>query len=267
MAIKIVIANHKGGVGKTVTAVNTAHVLARRKYKVLLIDGDPQGNATMTLGGKPPFEYHSDNTLARVFFGEYLPLTELAIPTGYPNLDFIPNNVSIYSRLQALSTSSVRRFYGLEKSYQLSPDDYDFIIIDTQPTLEGSLLTNALVTADYVVVPIEAESAYAISGIGDLVALITTIKKEAESKTDIIGYLLTKFDGRKNACKIIQAAAKESFGEKMVFDSGIPLTTTINQAVMSNKPVCEFAPEAPACKAYNGFVTQLLQRIEADKAQ
>lgn len=265
MAIKIVIANHKGGVGKTVTTVNAAYGLAKRGFKVLVVDCDPQGNATMTLGGKAPFEFDEEETLTHLFTADRTPsFGDIAHPTNYDNLFFIPNNVNIYPALSSLNPNSIKRFYGFANAYKLFPDEFDFILFDTPPILEGTLITNALVLTDYMIIPIESESSYALSGIGNLVQAFTAIRREAQTHSKILGYLLTKFDGRTKAAKAIQAAAIEAFGKDLVFEGGIPAATVINQAVMNNRPVCEQDPESTACKAYTKFVSQMLKRIKED---
>jgi len=265
MAIKIVFANHKGGVGKTVTTVNTAYGLAKRGYKVLVVDCDPQGNATMTLSGKAPFDFEDEESLTAIFTSdEVLSFSSLATPTQHDKLWLIPNNVNIFSALSSLNPNSVKRFYGFMNAYLQDRDGFDFILFDTPPTLEGALIMNALVVTDYVIVPIESESSYALSGISSLIKTFNAIKKEAGTKSKILGYLLTRFDGRTKAAKIIQQASYETFGKKLVFDIGIPATTVVNQAVMENRPVCEQDPESSACKAYTKFVSELLKRIEEE---
>jgi chromosome partitioning protein len=263
MATKIIISNHKGGVGKTITAINTAYGLAKRKNKVLLVDCDPQGNATMTVGGEDPFTYPIEETLAQIFLIKGYPsFPDLAVKSPFPNLDFIPINADVYGAISQLGPSAVSRFFGFKKSYDLAPDEYDYIIFDTPPTLEGALTTNALVVADYVVIPIEAESSYALSGISNLLNLISAIKEDAETNTKILGYLLTKYDGRRNAAKTIKAAAQSAYGHKAIFQTTIPNTTTVSQSVMYNKPVCEYDSENTVCKSYTAFVAELLSRIE-----
>jgi len=267
MAIKIVFANHKGGVGKTVTTINTAYGLAKRGKKVLVVDCDPQGNCTMTLSKKPPFEFDEEETLKHLFTSdEIVSFSSLAKPTDYENLFFVPNNVDIYPALSALRPNSIKRFYGFVQAYKQDPDAFDYILFDTPPTLEGTLTTNAFVLTDYMVIPIEAESSYALSGISNLVSTFLAIRREAQTNSKILGYLLTRYDGRRTAAKAIEQAAIEVYGRKQIFEGGIPTATIINKAIMESVPICEKDPEHTACKAYSKFVSQLLKRIEEDRA-
>ncbi|WCB48162.1 ParA family protein (plasmid) [Nitratidesulfovibrio vulgaris] len=264
MAIKIAYANHKGGVGKTVCVVNTAYRLAKMGYKVLVVDCDAQGNATFTLGnGQDPQSYDPSQTMSAIFSSDQEPcsLAQLAMPTETPNLFFIPNNLDIYAAITSLSDLSPRRFYGILNAYELAPDAFDFILFDTPPSLEGVLLTNALITADHVIIVVESESTYALTGIKNLIRAISTINREIKNKTSVLGYLLTKFDGRTKAAKVLQQAAADMYGANLIFSTGIPNSTRVNQSIMQGVTICEFDPDGGVCKAFKAHTQELLARL------
>lgn len=271
MAIKIAFANHKGGVGKTTCVVNTAFRLARMGYKTLVVDCDPQGNATHTLGGcTSPLAYRPEQTLSALFSQDtdITSIAELAIPANMPkdnpiqDLHFVPNNIDIYPSLTQIPGYSTKRFLGVFDACESADKEYDFILLDTPPTLEGVLLCNALIAADHVVIVIESESIYALTGIQNLLNAVKTINSESKkNKTNILGILLTKHDGRTKAAKLLQQATLATFGDQNPFSTTIPNSTKVNQAAMRGTTICDLEPEGTVCKAFKAFTDEVIARV------
>lgn len=256
-AITIAFANHKGGVGKTASTINVAYCLSKRKKKVLVVDCDPQGNAALTLGTVSPYE--QPRTVANLFSGSSF--SQTALPSKYDGLDLIPANLNVYATVSTLS-NSIKRFFGFRQALDdAALNRYDYILLDCPPTIEGTLLTNALIITDYVVIPVGVEDTYALSGVSHLIKVIETLRADAESRLAIMGVLLTMFDGRNTAAKAIRSLAISTFGEDMVFSTTIPRNTTLNKAVMASKAVCEFDDTCASCRAYRELAQEIENRV------
>ena len=233
MAAKVIaFANHKGGVGKTASTVNVAYCLAKRKRRVLVVDCDPQGNASLTLGTVSPYE--QPRTVANLFTG--LSFSAAAVPSKYEGLDLIPANLNVY------------------------------ILLDCPPTIEGALLTNALIITDYIIIPVGVEDTYALSGVSHLIKVAETLRADTESNLAIMGVLLTMYDGRNNAAKTIRNVAIGTFGEEMVFRTTIPRNTTLNKAVMSNLAVCDYDDGCSSCRSYRELAQEMEARLDPKNA-
>ena len=255
-AITIAFANHKGGVGKTASAVNVAYCLTKRKKKVLVVDCDPQGNASLTLGTVSPYE--QPRTVANLFSGGNFAST--ALPSKYEGLDIIPANLNVYATVATLS-NSIKRFFGFRQA--LDPQtlkNYDYIILDCPPTIEGTLLTNALIITDYVVIPVGVEDTYALTGVSHLIKVVETLRNDTDSSLAIMGVLLTMFDGRNTAAKTIRSLAIGTFGDDMVFSTTIPRNTTLNKAVMASQAVCDYDDTCASCRSYRELAQEIEQR-------
>lgn len=254
----IAFANHKGGVGKTASAVNVAYCLTKRKRRVLVVDCDPQGNASLTLGTVSPYE--QPRTVANLFTG--LSFSTTAVTSKYEGLDIIPANLNVYATVGALS-NSIKRFFGFRQALDNTAlKEYDYIILDCPPTIEGTLLTNALVITDYVIIPVGVEDTYALSGVSHLIKVAETLRADTESNLAIMGVLLTMFDGRNNAAKTIRSVAIGTFGEDMVFQTTIPRNTTLNKAVMSNRAVCDYDDSCSSCRSYRELTQEVEVRLK-----
>ena len=178
MAAKVIaFANHKGGVGKTASTVNVAYCLAKRKRRVLVVDCDPQGNASLTLGTVSPYE--QPRTVANLFTG--LSFSAAAVPSKYEGLDLIPANLNVYATVSTLS-NSIKRFFGFRQALDKAAlNTYDYILLDCPPTIEGALLTNALIITDYIIIPVGVEDTYALSGVSHLIKVAETLRADTES--------------------------------------------------------------------------------------
>ena len=236
MAAKVIaFANHKGGVGKTASTVNVAYCLAKRKRRVLVVDCDPQGNASLTLGTVSPYE--QPRTVANLFTG--LSFSAAAVPSKYEGLDLIPANLNVYATVSTLS-NSIKRFFGFRQALDKA----------------------ALNTYDYILV----EDTYALSGVSHLIKVAETLRADTESNLAIMGVLLTMYDGRNNAAKTIRNVAIGTFGEEMVFRTTIPRNTTLNKAVMSNLAVCDYDDGCSSCRSYRELAQEMEARLDPKNA-
>lgn len=247
----IAIANQKGGVGKTTTAVNLSAGLAARGYKTLLIDLDQQRNATHSFE-LPEIEV----TLADVLTGEKKNLkdiNEAICETHIINLDLVPSNIRL--ALVEKQTSIGEQFRLKDALANLL--DYDFIIIDCPPSL-GATLAQALIAADYVLVPIAAEY-YPLEGVGDLNETIIE-NKRINPDLKVLGYLMTRFDKRNSICKESVAKVKEMYGD-LVFEPLIHTNVSLQSAPAYKKSIYEHAPESKGSEDYLFLTDEVLERL------
>lgn len=260
MSRVIAFANYKGGVGKTTTVVNTAHALSMQNYKILVVDLDPQGNATLTLGRRNPFEH--EYTIGNLLADRDVSALDCLVSTPY-QADLIPANLHTYALVAALPTNSAKRIFALQKRLaELKEQNkvYDFVLVDCPPQIEGALITNAIAAAEYYVLPIEGESVYALQGVGHLIQAIETIREDSSSDIKLLGSLVTMFDGRTTAGKTVMEAISKYF-QDMVFTSVIRRNTTINKANLSNRCVCDLDPRSKGCVDYRAFAQELVQKV------
>ncbi len=256
----IAFANYKGGVGKTTSVVNTAYALSENGHKVLVVDLDPQGNASLTLGRHNPFEH--EFTVGNLLADKELSPGRCMVKTPY-EVDLIPANLHTYALVAALPSNSAKRIYGLKnKLTELSGQgvDHDYVLIDCPPQIEGALITNAIAAADYYVLPIEGESVYAVQGVGHLMQAIEAIREDSGSAIKLLGALVTMFDMRTTAGKTVTQAITRYFQE-MVFQTVIRRNTTINKANLSNRCVCDLDPKSFGCADYRSFAEEMVQRM------
>jgi len=218
----IAIANQKGGVGKTTTTVNLAAALGVLEQKVLLVDADPQANATSGLGIE----------VEQVEFGTYQVLEhavsarEAIIQTSSPNVDIIPAHIDLVA-IEIELVDRDRREYMLKEALKEIKDDYDYIVIDCAPSL-GLITVNALTTADSVIIPIQCEY-YALEGLGKLLNTIKSIQNIHNPDLDIEGLLLTMYDSRLRLSNQVVAEVKKHF-HNMVFKTIIQRNIRLGEA-------------------------------------
>jgi chromosome partitioning protein len=256
----LAIANQKGGVGKTTTAINLATALSAVGKRVLLIDLDAQGNATTGLGIK---RAQIATSAYDVLFGEAT-LTESVLKTRVPGLDIVPSSVHLSGAEIELVTAD-RREYRLRDVLRV-PMAYDYAIIDCPPSL--SLLTlNALVAVDAVVVPLQCEF-YALEGLSHLVKTIDRVKTHFNPELDIHGVLLTMFDQRNNLSGMVADDVRKWFGEK-VYKTVIPRNVRLSEAPSFGLPAIVYDMKSPGSSAYIHLASEVLKRERriADPAQ
>lgn len=244
------ITNQKGGVGKTTTAINLAASLAASEFKVLVIDSDPQGNATSGLGVEKSPDRPS---LYHVLLGG-VPAKSAIIPTDLEGLSLIPSDKNLVGANLELVEISNREFRLRERIQEIR-DEYRFVLIDCPPALD--LLTlNALVAADAVLVPIQCEF-FALEGISELMDTISRVRDSFQHPLQVEGILLTMFDDRTNLTRQVAADLKEFFGDD-VFRTVIPRSVRLAEAPSFGKPILTYDPRSRGAESYIKLAKEIL---------
>lgn len=241
MARIIAIANQKGGVGKTTTAVNLAAVLAS-DFKVLLADADPQGNATSGVGiQRGSFR---KSIYQCIVVGE--PIDQALLPTEIPNLQVLPANKDLAGAEVEL-VDIERREFRLRDSLATVSNDFDYIIIDCPPSL-GLLTLNALTAAQSLLVPIQCEY-YALEGVTELFDTLARIRRLHNPSLTIEGLLLTMYDERTNLATAVASDLRDFYG-RQVFETVIPRNVRLAEAPSYGKPITQYDPHSKGAEAY-----------------
>ncbi|MFZ6033528.1 MAG: ParA family protein [Melioribacter sp.] len=250
MAKKIVIANQKGGVGKTTTAINLSASVAAAEFRTLLIDIDPQANSTSGIGID---KY--DKTVYNVLVG-LNSANESIINSYMPFLDILPSNINLVGAEVEL-VSLENREHLLKNALQEVEEKYDFIFIDCPPSL-GLLTLNALVAADSVLIPVQCEY-FALEGLGQLLNTINIVKKSFNPELSIEGVLLTMFDKRLRLSQQVVEEVKKYFGEK-VYETVINRNVKLSEAPSYAKPVILYDATSVGAQNYMSLAYELLER-------
>ena len=245
------IANQKGGVGKTTTAVNLAACVAEAGYESLLIDIDPQSNATLGLG----LDKRTTPTVYDALVGD-LPLSEAIHPTGIEHLSIVTAGPDL-----AGATVELPRLAGSENRLReaLSPvrDRFAFTLLDCPPSL-GPLTVNALVAADRVIVPVQAEY-FALEGLAGLLDTLSLVQRELNPRLTIGGMLLTMHDGRTRLAQEVESEVRTHF-PRLVFDTVIPRNVRVGEAPSFGQPVIHFDPHCAGAEAYFELAKEVAAR-------
>lgn len=260
MGKTICIANQKGGVGKTTTSVNLASALAAQGKKVLLIDMDPQGNASSGLGIK---RYESqDNNIYHVLIGEKT-LAEATQKTPHANLFIATANPDLVGAEIEL-VDMPQREYRLKQAIAAHGQNYDFVLIDCPPSL-GLLTLNALTAADSFLVPLQCEY-YALEGLSQLLNTAGLIKKNLNPQLHIEGIVLTMFDGRNNLSHQVVTEIKTHFGEK-VFSAIIPRNVRLSEAPSHGQSIFDYDSKSAGAIKYLELAKEVIERTQQQARQ
>ncbi len=258
MAEIIAILNQKGGCGKTTTAVNLAAALAIYGKKILVVDMDPQGNATTGFGVE---KNEVSRTIYSVLTGEST-LEDAILDTEITGLDVIPSNIALSGAEIELS-KEVGYHTILELAMESISENYDYIFIDVPPSL-GILTINCLVAADSVIIPIQAEF-YALEGMADLLEAIQLVETRLKSPSPIKGILLTLYDSRTRLGRDVYSNVKEYFGaSEHIFKTTIPRNVTLAEAPSHGKPCIIYDEESSGSLAYLNLAKEIINRDESE---
>ena len=252
MSQVLAVVNQKGGVGKTTTAVNLSTFLAAKGKKVLMIDIDPQGNATSGFG----FE---KNKLTRTIYDVLIndeTLKNTIYETGRKNLSLSPSNIQLAgAEIELVGT--VSRETCLKRAMTEIRQQYDFVIMDCPPSL-GLLTLNALTAADGVLVPIQSEY-YALEGLTQLMETITLVKRGLNPNLTIFGVVVTMFDSRTQLAHQVAGEVRRYFGDK-VFRTIIPRNVRLSEAPSFGKSILEYDPKSKGAECYDALAKEVIRR-------
>ncbi|MFJ3404931.1 ParA family protein [Promicromonospora sp. NPDC090134] len=252
----IAMCNQKGGVGKTTTTINLGACLAEYGRKVLLVDFDPQGAASVGIGVNP---HELDLTIYNLLMERGVDVQDVLIPSGIENLDVLPANIDL-SAAEVQLVGEVARESVLARALRPVIDDYDVILIDCQPSL-GLLTVNALTAAHGVLIPLECEF-FALRGVALLVETIEKVRDRLNPALEIDGILPTMYDSRTLHSREVVARVHEAFGDTLLH-SIIGRTVKFPDATVAAEPITAYAPGHPGAAAYRQLARELVARGDA----
>ena len=257
MAKVICVTNQKGGVGKTTTAVNLSYYLAKEKYKTLLIDFDPQGNATSGLGIEKTNIKTLGFTMTEVLLGT-ASLASATRPTKYKNFDLALATPEL-ANAEVEITGMQRKFVRLRDAIQTVEANYDYIIIDSPPSL--SLLTvNGMIASNYLLLPVQTEF-YALEGVAQLLESMKLVMKQANPSLKLLGVVATMYDKRTSLSAQVYAEIKKYF-KQLTFVTTIPRNVRVAEAPSHGVPIGAYDKFSKGAKAYKEFTKEVIERTK-----
>jgi chromosome partitioning protein len=249
----IVVANQKGGVGKTTTAISIAAALAQQSIRVLLVDSDPQANCTSGIGVRLP---EGQPSMYEVL-NDGLSMEKVIEPTNIPNLWLVPSSIDLAGAEIEL-VSALSREQQLRRALQETREHFDIVIVDCPPSL-GLLTINALSAADGVVVPIQCEY-YALEGLGALTRNAELVRQNLNKGLKITGFALTMYDGRTKLSHEVANEVRRHFGD-LVFQTRIPRSVRLAEAPSYGQPITVFDPSSRGAVAYHRLAGEIWDRV------
>ncbi|MEP6603719.1 MAG: ParA family protein [Spartobacteria bacterium] len=250
----IAIANQKGGVGKTTTSVNLGAALAEKGQRILIVDLDPQGNATSAFGMQ---ELEAESLYDALLGGA--PVTEKILPTRLPNLFLIPADLDLAgAEIEIARMDNHLTRLATTLSILRKDDTFDFVLLDCPPSL-GILMTNALAAADEILTPIQCEY-FALEGLVKIVRVVEQVRNSgANDQVEINGIVMTMFDGRTNLSGQVVAEVRAHFADR-VYDAVIPRTVRLSEAPSFGKTILEYDNNGTGARAYRALAQEFLKR-------
>ncbi len=250
MGLVYALANQKGGVGKTTTAVNLAGALAERGHRVILIDLDPQANATSAIGGEPKSLSIYDAMMGRAR------AREAVVSTSQPSLDLLPSSVSLAGAEVELVAIRQRETV-LRRCLQEIRPAYDTLLIDCPPSL-GLITLNGLTAADAVIIPVQCEY-LALEGMERLMQTIRLVQTELNPGLEVLGLIMTMFDGRTNLCQQVVEEVDRYYGD-LVFQTIVSRSIRLAEAPSYGQTILQYAPESRGAQSYRAVARELMER-------
>jgi chromosome partitioning protein len=249
----VALCNQKGGVGKTTSTINLGAALTEYGRRVLLVDFDPQGALSVGLGVQP---HQLDRTIYNVLMESSVTVDDVLLKTNVPGMDLVPSNIDL-SAAEVQLVGEVAREQTLSRVLAPAIPDYDFVLIDCQPSL-GLLTVNALTAADTVVIPLECEF-FSLRGVALLIDTIDKVRERLNPRLQLEGILATMYDARTVHGREVFARVVEAFGD-IVFDTVITRTVRFPETTVAGEPITTWAPSSGGAQQYRALAKEVLAK-------